>query len=382
MNRTLAHILSAVGACTFAGCEREAATPPCAPTPPATDATTTALAQIATRAKDKYALGALIFTVEQNGKPLYRVALGDSKPGVPATTDMHFRIGGVGWEYVGMLLLRAVDAGQLSLTDPVSKWYPAYPAADKTTLEMLALSTCGYGDYIRPDAFTAKVTADPLHVWTTDEILEWSLPPHQTEQFSPPGSDWAYSHTCFVMLGGVLEKATGKPYAQLLREQVLGPLGFSDTRFQLDTVPQEPALRTLDDGTFLESTYWNPSFVSYAAMTSNVCELGAWVRAFGEGDLLSAASKVELDSMKTIGLGGNTVSRYYGVGSIVFTPWRVAPAAYWGMYTTAGYDPTTGYAVAVTATLSPGSADDASNAANEIVQDVSKLLTPDHPITY
>jgi CubicO group peptidase (beta-lactamase class C family) len=383
MNRTKATILTATCvAFLFTACHSNDAAPlRCAPTPPASDATTTALSQILTSAKNKHAVGALIFTAEQHGKPIYRVAVGDSTPGVAATTEMHFRIGGVGWEYLGMVLLRAVDAGQLSLTDLVSTWYPTYPNADKTTVEMLAVSSCGYGDYVNSGGFLAKLTADPQHVWTTDEILAWSVPPHQAEQFSPPGSDWAYSHTCFVMLGGVLEKATGKPYAQLLQEQVLAPLGYTDTRFQLDTVPQEPVLHTIDKASSTESTYWNPSWSSYAAMTSNICELGAWVRAYGEGQLLSPAGKRELDSVKNTGHGENTASRYYGVGSLVFTPWRVATASYWGMVTTGAYDPTTGIAIAVTASLTPSSGD-ATLVANEIVKDASKLLTPDHPVAF
>lgn len=390
MNRTTANIVTTTCvAFLFTACHSNDATTPvavaplrCAPTPPASDATTTALSQILTSAKEKYAASALIFTAEQLGKPIYRVARGDSTPGVPATTDMHFRIGGVGWEYLGMVLLRAVDAGKLSLTDLASKWYPTYPNADKTTVAMLAESSCGYGDYVDSSEFLAKLTADPLHVWTTDEILAFSVPPHQVEQFSPPGSDWKYSHTCFVMLGGLLEKATGKQYAQLLQEQVLAPLGYTDTRFQLDTVPQEPVLHTIEGASSKESTYWSPSWVSYAAMTSNICELGAWVRAYGEGQLLSPASKRELDSVRNTGRGPSTPSRYYGVGSLVFTPWRVATASYWGMVTTGAYDPTTGIAIAVTASLKPSSVADPTLVANEIVKDASKLLTPDHPVAF
>jgi D-alanyl-D-alanine carboxypeptidase len=64
----------------------------------------------------------------------------------------------------------------------------------------------------------------------------------------------AYSHTDFVMLGAILEKAGGRPYAALLEELILEPLGLRDTRLQLDANPEEPVLHTLTEESFDDST--------------------------------------------------------------------------------------------------------------------------------
>jgi len=331
--------------------------------------------------KEKYKLNAIIFGAEQDGKPLVRTALGVSTTGVPATTDMHFRIGGVGWQVLSTVLLRMIeqDPVRIALTDRVSKWYPDYPNADRATVRMLAASSAGFGDYIATDAFIAEVTANPLRVWTADDLIARSVLPYQKPQFDDPGYNWKYSHTDFVVLGAVLEKASGKKYAALLQELILDPLALRDTRFQLDAAPQLPVLHTLQEGDFRDSTYWNPSFVSWSAVTSNICDLGKWNRSFGTGSLLSPAMRSEIVSPVNVGLGVNTPQAYFGLGTLVYPPWIVQRAAYWGMYTTTAFDPTTGTSLAATVSLSaalpPG-----AQPSDEIITAVSRLLTPDHPV--
>jgi len=374
-------LVIATGALLVQACASDAVMTDCVPvdaTPPATSA---AIASTLEGIKSKYRLNAVIVGVEQDGTPLHRSALGVSTPGVPAATDMHFRVGGVGWQMLSTVLLRMVEQSpsRIALTDSVSKWYPAYPNADRATVRMLAASSAGFGDYIVTKAFIAELEADPLRVWTTDALIAHSLPPNQVPQFNDPGRDWAYSHTDFVMLGGVLEKVSGRHYDALLHEFVLDPLGLRDTRFQLDANPQLPVLHTLQEGDFRDSTFWNPSFVSWAAVTSNICDLGKWNRAFGTGSLLSPQTKGEITSPVNVGLGGLTATGYFGLGTLVYPPWVVQRAAYWGMYTTTAYDPTTGMSLVVTVSLSPDTPAN-EQPSNEIVTEISKLLTPDHPV--
>jgi len=376
---TIAKTLLAAWFAVAQGCS-DAPAPACSPAARAGDATTEAISALLERVKEADKLGAIIFAAEQDGAPILRTALGESTPGVPATTDLHFRIGGVGWQYLTTVLLRMVEQKQLALTDPASRWYPSYPYADRATVRMLAASSAGFGDYITPVAFTDEVGADPLRLWTADDLLVFSVAPYQEPQFTDPGQNWAYSHTDFVVLGAILEQVSGEDYAALLQDLILDPLGLRDTRFQLDAAPQQPVLHTLTEDTFEDSTYWNPSFVSWAALTSNVCDLSTWTRAFGTGTLLSPATRSEVTAPVNVGLGGNTAQRYFGLGTLIYPPWIVQRASYWGMYTTAAYDPTTGISLAATVSLSPDSPAGIS-PADEIVFAISKLLTPDHPIS-
>ena len=373
----------ALAGCCFAiqGCVSDSVVSACAPVDAAPAATSAAISSTLAGIKDKYKLNAIVFGAEQDGKPLYRAALGVSTNGVPATTDMHFRIGGVGWQVLSTILLRMVEQepARIALTDRVSRWYPDYPKADLATVRMLAASSTGFGDYINAGTFIQELVANPLRVWTADDLIARSVPPYQTPQKFEPGQGWNYSHTDFVMLGAVLEKVSGRKYADLLQALVLDPLGLRNTRFQLDAAPQLPVLHTLQEEDFRDSTYWNPSFVSWAALTSDICDLGTWTRAFGTGSLLSPAMRSEIVAPVNVGLGGNTAQGYFGLGTLVYPPWIVQRAAYWGMYTTTAYDPTTGTSLAVTISLSPASPPNVQ-PANEIVTEISKLLMPDHPV--
>src|SRR5262249_28268919 len=149
--------------CAILGCTQDATVADCAPVSATPPATSEAIASSLAAIKDKYKLNAIIFSAEQDGMPLVRTALGVSTSGVPATTQMHFRIGGVGWQYLSTVLLRVIEQypGAIALNDTVAKWYPDYPNADRTTVHMLAVSSAGFGDYITPATFVADVTADP-----------------------------------------------------------------------------------------------------------------------------------------------------------------------------------------------------------------------------
>src|SRR5262249_3049052 len=93
-----------------------------------------------------------------------------SMAGGPANRRMHFRIGSIAIPYVIDLLLQLQDKGRLSLDDPVSKWLPNLPNADRVTLRMLANSTSGYADWIQenPD-FVKALFADVFRQWQTSE---------------------------------------------------------------------------------------------------------------------------------------------------------------------------------------------------------------------
>lgn len=109
--------------------------------------------------------------------PILRTALGFSTDATPATTNMHFRLGAVGWQYLITILLKMVDHKQIASTDRVSTWFAIYPYADLATVRMLAASSAGFGDYVYGRGFDRTITAGPLRRWTAGEIVARSLPP-------------------------------------------------------------------------------------------------------------------------------------------------------------------------------------------------------------
>ncbi|MGH8011668.1 MAG: serine hydrolase domain-containing protein [Candidatus Binataceae bacterium] len=168
------------------------------------------------------------------------------------------------------ILLRLVDRQQISLSDPVSKWFPNYPHANEATLRMLAASSSGFGDYVlgRPirrwgyQPFGDLFYQHPYRRFTARQLIRRSQAPYQEPQYTNSGGDWQYSHTNFVMLGAILEKITGRKYGTLVRKLITKPLGLDNTVFPSTSKIQRPVLHafTSERGAYEDSTYWRPSW--------------------------------------------------------------------------------------------------------------------------
>ena len=258
-------------------------------------------------------------TEPSRGKEIITKAYGESMTGVPATVDMHFRNGAVAISYISTLLLVLVDEKKVSLDDKASKWVPEIPHSDEVTLGQLAQMTSGYTDYvIGNEEFGARLYADPYRQWTPEELLKGVT---AKPLLYPPGTNWNYAHTNYLILGLVLERLTGKRMSDLVQEKVLGPLGLTNTTDPGPGTPAipEPALHAFTSerrsqlgipaGTpfYEESTYWNPSWTitQGAIQTSNIFDVNETAIAIGTGKLLSQES---YKAMISTGLRGKTTA--------------------------------------------------------------------------
>jgi CubicO group peptidase (beta-lactamase class C family) len=257
-------------------------------------------------------LKAVIVRVTIDGREIVTQAVGESMPGVPATTNMHFRNGAVAISYVSTLLLQLVDEKKVSLDDKVSKWLPNIPYTDRVTLGQLAQMTSGYVDYVSTPELANQQYANPFRTRTPEELIAIST---KRPLLYEPGTNWNYSHTNYVILGLALEKITGKNMTALLQEKVLGPLGLNNTTDPGTPAITEPALHAytserrqtlkIPAGTpfYEDSTYWNPSWtITHGAIqTTNIYDLNATAVAVGTGKLLSPESHQKMLTKDLIG---------------------------------------------------------------------------------
>jgi CubicO group peptidase (beta-lactamase class C family) len=185
-------------------------------------------------------LKAALVRVTRGDEVIVNEAIGESMTGVPATTDVHFRNGAVAISYMSTLLLILVDEGKVSLDEKVSIWLPDIPHAGEVNLGQLAQMTSGYVDFESTPELTAAQYADPFKQWTPQELLALAV---DKPLYYPPGTNWNYAHTNYVILGLALEKITGRPLDVLLQERILDPLGLDNTSGNDGTpaIP-EPAL--------------------------------------------------------------------------------------------------------------------------------------------
>jgi CubicO group peptidase (beta-lactamase class C family) len=223
--------------------------------------------------------------VKKGDQVLLRKAYGlaDVKRKLPLTPDHVFRIGSVTKQFTAAAILMLADAGKLALSDDVRKYVPAYPAkAAPVTLAHLLTHTGGVPNYTDQEAFRKLVAKDASH----DELLATfkELPLEFT-----PGDRWRYSNSGYYLLGMVIEKVTGKPYAQFVAERLFQPLGMSHTAYG-DT-PGMPVGYQRAGGEFDPAAPLSMK-VPFAAgaLVSTVDDLGRWDRAIRDGKLLKPAS--------------------------------------------------------------------------------------------
>jgi CubicO group peptidase (beta-lactamase class C family) len=190
-------------------------------------------------------VGAVVL-VARNGKVVYHRAAGlaDREAGRPMGEDAVFRFSSVTKPFVTAAAMRLVEDGALGLDDPVTKWLPDFrpKLPDGTepviTVRQLLNHTSGltYG--------LAEPSSHPYHQLGVSDGIDLSgitLDENlrrlgQAPLSFAPGSAWRYSLAIDV-LGGVMEKATGKTLPQVVAQAVTTPLGLADTGF----VARDPA---------------------------------------------------------------------------------------------------------------------------------------------
>lgn len=193
-----------------------------------------------------------------------------------------FRIGTLSAQLTAVATLRLVEAGALRLDDPVARHLPGWPHGDAITLEHLLSHKSGIPSYTDGTGFEAWKKAPRTLEATLGLFRDSSL------EFDP-GSDTAPSNSNTVLLGAVLEAATGKPYERVVAEQVLEPLGMARTRYALSDEPQAVGMTYHEDDSLEVVHGVHPTaFGPAGAWISTTGDLLRLYRALSSEQLLSA----------------------------------------------------------------------------------------------
>jgi D-alanyl-D-alanine carboxypeptidase len=343
-----------------------------------------AIQAIVDRSVEDNGLRGVLTRVDLGDRTLARVAAGESMAGVPTNLRMHFRIGSIAIPYVIDLLLQLQDKGRLSLDDPVSKWLPDLPNADRVTLRMLANSTSGYADWIQenPD-FLNTLYAGVFRQWQTEELLEIAL---ARPRLCEPGACFHYAHTNFIILGKVIREVTGQRVAKLLRRRILRPLGLRNTAISALPAIPPPVLHsyTVDRGPYEDSTFWSPSWTIAQSMimTSTIGDVVKSAKALGTGALVSKAAARERVAPTTAELPPFSPNLYYGLGLIVLNTWLVQNPELNGYTAIMAYLPSRRISIALAVTRRERAAATGMNYSQELFQAISEYLTPKRPATF
>lgn len=243
------------------------------------------------------AMGSL--TLARDGKVLYTRAIGygqiNGAEKKPLTEKSRFRIGSITKMFTATLVLQLVEEGRLKRTATLDKFFPQVPNARKITIEQILWHRSGIPNVKREQNAQRNINTIPV---TKEEMLDFIV---KTAPDFEPGTKHAYSNSGYQILGLVLEKVTGKPYAQVLKERITAKLGLTDTYLATSTidVSKNEALTYSNFGDGWKSVAeTHPSILySAGAIVSTPLDLTKFIQALFDGKLVSRAS---LDQMKLL----------------------------------------------------------------------------------
>jgi CubicO group peptidase (beta-lactamase class C family) len=233
--------------------------------------------------------GAAVIAVK-DGKTVFRKAYGmaDLELGVPLSPDSVFRLGSITKQFTAVAVLMLAEEGKLSLSDPITKLLPDYPTQGHViTVEHLLNHTSGIRSYTGiPGYMNARIRAD----LTTQELVD----AFKAEPMDfAPGERWQYNNSGYVLLGAVIEKASGKTYADFVAERIFRPLGMKATAYGDDgpILPKRASGYSRDGETVVNARYLSMTQPHAAgALVSTVDDLAAWDAALYTERLVKKAS--------------------------------------------------------------------------------------------
>ena len=245
--------------------------------------------------KSTNAPGAAVLVV-QKGKPVFRRGYGvtDLRTLHPIDPITDFRLASFTKQFTAMCIMLLVHDGKMHYDDHLADFFPGFPDYGKSiTVRNLLNHTSGLPDY--EDLLTRQYPKLPdeqipqIHDAGVLNLLE-----QQTAGKFPAGSQWEYSNSGYVVLGLIVEKASGKPFGQFLHERIFAPLKMNDTLAYekgKNIVPHRAYGHTKQkDGSWKETDQSPTSAVlGDGGIYTSIDDLVKWDRALREHTLLSEA---------------------------------------------------------------------------------------------
>src|SRR5947209_1907197 len=172
----------------------------------------------------------LAAAVLRDGALIWEKAVGaaDVEVGVDATPDTQYRVGSITKTFTAAAIMQLRDAGKLDLEDTLDKHVEG--AAYNPSIRRLLSHASGLQRETHDDSWLTLRFAPP------DELLETL---DRAEMVLPAGARFHYSNLAFALLGIVIERVSGVPYADYVRERLLEPLGLTRITFE----PHQPAAK-------------------------------------------------------------------------------------------------------------------------------------------
>ncbi len=276
-----------------------------------------------------------VVLVADKRKPIYHKGFGykNFETQAPIDTATVFELASVSKQFTAALILMLQEEGKLSVDDPLEKYVPGLPYKNVTVRHLLN-HTSGLPDYFK----LLDEHWDKTKVATNDDIIAYLIQYHPDKLFEP-GEKYMYSNTGYVMLGTIVEKASGKEFVQFMHERILDPLKMISTdlrsaeqkasmeNFALGYIYVPEKTRYIRADSFPSSNYtiWAGGRKGPGRISSIASDLLKWDRALYTEMVLKKSSleaaytpaKLKSDSLSQYGFGWMLYS-HPGLGKVVW----------------------------------------------------------------
>ena len=159
-----------------------------------------------------------------------------TREGLPVDQYTTYNIGSCSKVFTAVAVFQLIEAGQLTLEDPVSNFFPDYETGKAITIRHLLHMQSGIVDYVNnPRDFWVNVSDEDLEPFirrsfrdevSDEEFLDnlYAAPLEFT-----PGTQQEYSNTNYHLLGMIVEQVSGIPLGDYLQEHIFDPCGMEHT---------------------------------------------------------------------------------------------------------------------------------------------------------
>jgi len=176
-----------------------------------------------------------VITVAKANRAIFAKSYGSSDfvGGVPNRLDTRFHIASMSMQFTAAAALRLVQAGKLSLDEPVSSFVPDLPNGGKITIRHLLTQTSGIRDINGLPQYDDLLKSHQTPLALVDKIR--GLPAEHE-----PGTFGREEHSAYNLLALIIERRTGLPFATAVKHLVFGPLQMADSGIDDDDLRAGP----------------------------------------------------------------------------------------------------------------------------------------------
>jgi D-alanyl-D-alanine carboxypeptidase len=248
--------------------------------------------------------GAVVLVRDGNRTTRLASGVGNLDPMTPIRVADPSRIGGVTKSFTATVVLQLVGEEKLALGDTVEQWLPGVISnGDAISIRQLLNHTSGIDDFTADPAYLA-----PYMEGNLTYIFDLSTLAQIAADHGPlfaPGSALSYSNTNYLLLGMIVEAATGNTIGSELRMRIFEPLDLRHTSYATSAQIDESHTHGyffLDEGPF-DVTPWTPVGAG-GAILSNAGDVTVFYRALLQGRLLPNKLLKEMQTIDPVATGG------------------------------------------------------------------------------